>query len=78
LGKIITSKPFQVSSIKMGLESIWGSPSGLQIQEAEGKILQISWMNPWTKKESCWGIRGFLGILGSLFNLGIGTQISVP
>jgi hypothetical protein len=41
LGKIITNKPIHISSIQMGLESIWGSPSGLKIQKAEGKILQI-------------------------------------
>jgi hypothetical protein len=41
LGKIITTKPIHVSSIQMGLENIWGSPSGLKIQENEGKILQF-------------------------------------
>jgi hypothetical protein len=41
LGKIITEKPIHVSSIQMGLDSIWGSPSGLMIQEIEGKILQF-------------------------------------
>ncbi|MCH80141.1 hypothetical protein A2U01_0000903 [Trifolium medium] len=41
LGKIITTKTVHVSSIQMGLESIWGSPPGLKIQEIEGKILQF-------------------------------------
>ncbi|CAJ2642331.1 unnamed protein product [Trifolium pratense] len=41
LGKIITDKHIHVSSIQNGLESIWGSPPGLKIQEIEGKILQF-------------------------------------
>jgi hypothetical protein len=41
LGKLITSKPVHVNSIQMGLDSIWGSPPGLKIQEIEGKILQF-------------------------------------
>ncbi|GAU49883.1 hypothetical protein TSUD_408220 [Trifolium subterraneum] len=41
LGKIITEKPIHVSSIQNGLESIWGSPAGLRIQEIQGKILQF-------------------------------------
>ncbi|MCH93704.1 DUF4283 domain protein, partial [Trifolium medium] len=41
LGKIITDKSIHVSSIQNGLESIWGSPQGLKIQEIEGGILQF-------------------------------------
>jgi hypothetical protein len=41
LGKLITNKPVHVSSIQMGLDSIWGAPQGLKIQEIEGKILQF-------------------------------------
>ncbi|MCH81857.1 zinc CCHC-type-like protein [Trifolium medium] len=41
LGKLITNKPVHGSSIQMGLESIWGAPPGLKIQEIEGKILQF-------------------------------------
>jgi hypothetical protein len=41
LGKIIKEKPIHVSSIQKGLESIWGSPPGLKIQEIEGGILQF-------------------------------------
>jgi hypothetical protein len=63
LGKLITTKPVHVSSIQMGLENIWGSPSGLKIQEIEGKILQffmddfrdqerILYGNPWIFRNS--------------------------
>jgi hypothetical protein len=41
LGKIITDKSIHISSIQNGLESIWGSPQGLKVQEIEGKILQF-------------------------------------
>ncbi|WJX27831.1 hypothetical protein P8452_16612 [Trifolium repens] len=41
LGKIITDKSIHVGSIQNGLDSIWGSPAGLKIQEIEGKILQF-------------------------------------
>ncbi|GAU36081.1 hypothetical protein TSUD_320470 [Trifolium subterraneum] len=41
IGKIITDKPIHISSIQNGLESIWGSPVGLKIQELEGKIIQF-------------------------------------
>jgi hypothetical protein len=41
LGKIITDKTIHTSSIQNGLESIWGSPPGLKIQEIEGHILQF-------------------------------------
>jgi hypothetical protein len=41
LGKIITEKPIHVSSIQNGLDSIWGAPSGLKIQEIEKGILQF-------------------------------------
>jgi hypothetical protein len=41
LGKMITNKPVHVNSIQMGLDSIWGSPPRLKIQEIEGKILQF-------------------------------------
>jgi hypothetical protein len=48
----------------MGLESIWGSPAGLKIQEHEGKILQffmddsrdhdrILLGNPWIFRNHC-------------------------
>jgi hypothetical protein len=33
LGKIITDKSIHVGSIQNGLDSIWGSPAGLKIQE---------------------------------------------
>jgi hypothetical protein len=46
LGKIITEKPIHVSSIQNGLESIWGSPQGLKIQEIEGGILQFFTTKP--------------------------------
>jgi hypothetical protein len=41
LGKIITEKPIHVSSIQNGLDSIWGAPAGLKIQEIEKGILQF-------------------------------------
>jgi hypothetical protein len=41
LGKIVTDKPIHISSIQNGLDSIWGSPAGIKIQEIEGKILQF-------------------------------------
>jgi hypothetical protein len=41
LGKIITEKTIHVSSIQNDLESIWGSPKGLKIQEIEGGTLQF-------------------------------------
>jgi hypothetical protein len=41
IGKIITNKSIHVSSIQNGLESIWGSPPGLKVQEIEGKLLQF-------------------------------------
>jgi hypothetical protein len=41
LGKIITKKSIHLNSIQNGLESIWGSPSGLRIQEIEEGILQF-------------------------------------
>jgi hypothetical protein len=41
MGKIITNKPIHVNNIQMGLENVWGSPPGLKIQEASGKILQF-------------------------------------
>jgi hypothetical protein len=41
LGKIITYKSIHISSIQNGLESIWGSPQGLKVQEIEGRILQF-------------------------------------
>jgi hypothetical protein len=41
LGRIITDKTIHSSSIQNGLESIWGSPQGLKVQEIEGKILQF-------------------------------------
>jgi hypothetical protein len=63
LGKIISDKPIHVGSIQNGLDSIWGSPPGLKIQETEGKILQffmdnaadqdrILWGNPWIFRNS--------------------------
>jgi hypothetical protein len=63
LGKIITDKSIHVGSIQNGLESIWGSPPGLKIQETEGNILhffmdnvanqdRILWGNPWIFKNS--------------------------
>jgi hypothetical protein len=45
LGKIITEKPIHVSSIHNGLDSIWGFPAGLKIQEIERKILQFFMQN---------------------------------
>ncbi|GAU51479.1 hypothetical protein TSUD_413680 [Trifolium subterraneum] len=45
IGKIITDKPIHVSSIQNGLESIWGSPEGLKIQELGGRILQFFMTN---------------------------------
>jgi hypothetical protein len=45
LGKIITEKPIHVSSIQNGLDSIWGFPAGLKIQEIERKILQFFMQN---------------------------------
>jgi hypothetical protein len=39
--RIITDKPIHISSIQNGLESIWGAPPGLKIQEMGEKILQI-------------------------------------
>jgi hypothetical protein len=39
IGKIITDKSIHVSSIQNGLESIWGAPAGLKVQEIEGKLL---------------------------------------
>jgi hypothetical protein len=41
LGRIITEKTIHTSSIQNGLESIWGSPIGLRIQEIDGGILQF-------------------------------------
>jgi hypothetical protein len=41
IGKIITDKSIHVSSIQNGLESIWGAPQGLKVQEIEGKLLQF-------------------------------------
>jgi hypothetical protein len=41
LGKIITEKSIHINSIQNGLESIWGSPAGLKIQEIEEGILQF-------------------------------------
>jgi hypothetical protein len=41
IGKIITDKFIHVSSIQNGLESIWGAPKGLKVQEIEGKLLQF-------------------------------------
>jgi hypothetical protein len=41
IGKIITGKSIHVNSIQNGLESIWGAPSGLKVQEIEGKLLQF-------------------------------------
>ncbi|WJX61420.1 hypothetical protein P8452_46512 [Trifolium repens] len=41
LGKIITEKPIHTSSIQNGLDSIWGSPQGLKVQEIEEGILQF-------------------------------------
>jgi hypothetical protein len=41
IGKIITDKSIHIRSIQNGLESIWGSPSGLKVQEIEGKLLQF-------------------------------------
>jgi hypothetical protein len=63
LGKIISEKSIHVGSIQNGLESIWGSPPGLKIQETEGKILhffmdnvadqeRILWGNPWIFRNS--------------------------
>ncbi|MCH89276.1 zinc CCHC-type-like protein, partial [Trifolium medium] len=46
IGKIITDKPIHVSSIHNGLESIWGSPPGLKIQELGGKVLQFFMNDP--------------------------------
>jgi hypothetical protein len=63
LGKIITEKPINVGSIQAGLDSIWGSPAGLKIQEFDGKIQQyfmnnhidqerILLVNPWIFRNS--------------------------
>ncbi|XP_045802425.1 uncharacterized protein LOC123896011 [Trifolium pratense] len=63
IGKIITAKPIHISSIQNGLESIWGSPPGLKVQELGGKILQffmnepadidrILYGNPWIFRNS--------------------------
>ncbi|MCH94497.1 DUF4283 domain protein, partial [Trifolium medium] len=41
IGKILTDKSIHVSSIQNGLESIWGAPEGLQLQELGGRILQF-------------------------------------
>jgi hypothetical protein len=41
LGKIITEKSIHINSIQRGLESIWGDPAGLKIQEIEKGILQF-------------------------------------
>jgi hypothetical protein len=41
LGKIITEKSIHLNSIQKGLESIWGFPAGLKIQEIEEGILQF-------------------------------------
>jgi hypothetical protein len=41
LGKIITEKPIHISSIQNGLDNIWGSPEGLNIQEIEKGIIQF-------------------------------------
>ncbi|MCI07822.1 hypothetical protein A2U01_0028891 [Trifolium medium] len=45
IGKIITDKSIHVSSIQNGLESIWGSPEGLKIQELGGRLLQFFMTN---------------------------------
>ncbi|KAK2424372.1 nucleic acid binding / zinc ion binding protein [Trifolium repens] len=50
IGKIITDKPIHVSSIQNGLDSIWGAPPGLKIQELGGKILQF-FMNDLADKD---------------------------
>jgi hypothetical protein len=50
LGKIITDKPIYVSSIQNGLESIWGAPAGLKVQEIGGKILQFFISDPADKE----------------------------
>ncbi|MCH82220.1 hypothetical protein A2U01_0003021 [Trifolium medium] len=63
IGKIITAKPIHVGSIQNGLESIWGAPPGLKVQELGGKILQffmnepadidrILYGNPWIFRNS--------------------------
>jgi hypothetical protein len=63
IGKIITDKPIHINSIQNGLESIWGAPPGLKIQEFGGKILQffmkdladkdrILFGNPWIFRNS--------------------------
>jgi hypothetical protein len=43
---MIIEKLIHVSSIQNGLDSIWGSPPGLKIQDIEGKILQFFMDNP--------------------------------
>lgn len=63
LGKFITGKPIHINSIQTGLSNIWGNPTGLQIQEIEGKIFQffmdnkfdqdrILLSNPWIFRNS--------------------------
>lgn len=63
LGKLISEKTIHVSTIQNGLDSIWGAPARLRIQEIEGKILQffvdkkidhdrILQGNPWTFRNS--------------------------
>jgi hypothetical protein len=63
IGKIITDKPIHINSIQNGLESIWGSPPGLKIQDLGGKLLQffmndladrdrILYGNPWIFRNS--------------------------
>jgi hypothetical protein len=41
LGKIITEKPIHFNSIQNGIDSIWGAPNGLKIQEIDKGILQF-------------------------------------
>jgi len=41
LGKIISDKHVHISSIQTGISAIWGSPSGLRIQETEGNVLNF-------------------------------------
>jgi hypothetical protein len=50
IGKIITDKHIHVNSIQNGLDSIWGAPQGLKIQEIGGKWLQF-FMNNVTDQE---------------------------
>jgi hypothetical protein len=63
ISKIITDKPIHINSIQNGLESIWGSPPGLKIQDLGGKLLQffmndladrdrILYGNPWFFRNS--------------------------